>query len=98
MFVRWQKRQRVKRQWDDRGDTFTAVLVESYRDAEGRPRQRHIAYLGSIREHTSPGRVLDFWNHADTTLKRLVTEGKAVDIEAVTAALQIRVPHPRRHG
>jgi hypothetical protein len=41
MFIRWQKRKQVG------GDLWVAVLVESER-VEGKPRQRHVAYLASI--------------------------------------------------
>jgi hypothetical protein len=59
MFVRWQRQKQSR----------SAVLVESYR-ANGKPRQRHIAYLGSIRprfiEKALPR--AHFWDHVMTAL------------------------------
>lgn len=47
MYVRWQRRGRVRR--GRSSPLLTAVLVESRR-VDGKPRQRVVAYLGGIRE------------------------------------------------
>jgi hypothetical protein len=51
MFVRWQSRKRAERnKWALRhvGDiTWNAILVESVR-VDGKPQQKHVAYLGSF--------------------------------------------------
>ena len=49
MYVRWKKRERSRRGWHtEPPQLLTAVLVESRR-VDGKPRQRTVAYLGSIR-------------------------------------------------
>jgi len=48
MYLRWQRRGRRWR--SDPGTTWSAVVVESVR-VDGRPRQRRVAYLGTITEH-----------------------------------------------
>ena len=56
MFVRWQSRVRAERNdWALRevGDiTWNAILVESVR-VDGKPRQNHVAYLGSLLDEAS---------------------------------------------
>jgi hypothetical protein len=51
MFVRWQKRQRKRRVFGGEGPDmhWAAILSESER-VDGKPVQRHIAYLGGLTE------------------------------------------------
>ena len=52
MFIKWHRRplKRVKIWLSETEDThWAAILVESHR-VDGKPRQRHIAYLGGINE------------------------------------------------
>ena len=52
MFVRWKSRARKRHHRYGHPETprlLTAVLVESHR-VDGKPRQRTVAYLGSIRD------------------------------------------------
>jgi hypothetical protein len=65
MFVRWERRQRQSSQWRRDGPAeilHVARLVESSR-VDGQPRQRTIAYLGSIRDRhlQSPWCRQAFW-------------------------------------
>jgi hypothetical protein len=52
MYVRWQRRTRKQRSWLHTHVVpvvLIATLVESHR-IEGKPQQRHVAYLGSIQD------------------------------------------------
>lgn len=82
MYVRWQRKQRADS--DGYGALLTATLVESRR-INGKPRQRSIAYLGSIREGKIE-RVLShhgyFWRDATKRLDLLdMTRGQRDKIE-----------------
>jgi hypothetical protein len=86
MFVRWhlhrsQDRIARHRKRKDREARLRAILVEAVR-IDGKPRQRHIAYLGSIR-HDCTGKVdyrVRFWRDArkafDRLGKRLTAAGR----------------------
>jgi hypothetical protein len=70
-----------------------ATLVESVRTAAG-PRQKHVAYLGSIKEgdERAPVRQAGFWASADEALDRLDLGGdERAQIEAALGAV---VPRP----
>ena len=62
MFVKWKKRKSGRepnpyawRSLDDKGFvTYTATLVEAVR-VNGKPRQRHVAVLASVRTFDEPG-------------------------------------------
>ena len=88
-YVRWQRKKRVDH-WK-LGPLLCAVLVESRR-VDGEPRQRTVAYLGSIRESfIDEGEMAHraLWQHADERLDEL-----ALDPEArakVEAAVDSRV-------
>ena len=104
MFVRWQSRKRTKRSpafgsfWGEDGKryydtTWTAVLVEGRR-VNGKPRQKHIAYLGSFPESalSIPHQRGYFWNHIREKLDRLgdrITADQRANIEGKIAE---RVP------
>jgi hypothetical protein len=67
MYVQWQSRKLKKNtRWRKRGDVhWRAILVENVR-VDGKPTQRHIAYLGGITErniaHEKPAHRIYFWN------------------------------------
>jgi hypothetical protein len=73
MFVRWQGRVRTERSdvaLREVGDiTWNAILVESVR-VDGKPRQNHVAYLGSFsaRQAASQAQRVYTW---ETMLERL---------------------------
>ena len=67
MYVRWQRRCRVT------SPLMSAVLVESHR-VDGKPSQKVIAYLGSIREvriNVSERYHREFWQSVDDHLNAL---------------------------
>ena len=71
MFVRWQRRGRVRK--GKTSPLISAVLVECHRVA-GKPRQKVIAYLGGIREtriNVSERYHREFWRSVDDRLDAL---------------------------
>jgi len=117
MFVRWQKRKRadgrnLRWSWveslslevrhDREGDLLVASLVESIR-IDGKPRQRVVGYLGSIRENlvTDPQAQRDFWGdgrwdgvrHRLDRLADRITPKDRASIETKIAAKVPRPPH-----
>jgi hypothetical protein len=95
MFARW-KRRRLRRlkPWSPPDDSaLHAVLVESHR-VDGRPRQRVVRHLGTIRERElgKPLSVDRFWRDVDGRLAALgLDDGRR---RAVEATLARRVPRP----
>jgi hypothetical protein len=95
MFIRWQRRYREK----DGNNRWTAILAESRR-VNGKPRQHHIATLGSITlpiAYRPVGDVDDrcaFWERASARLDRLGNQVSAADREHVEASLEDRVRRP----
>lgn len=113
MFVRWKRKRRkdtyhlepvdpgihvsYRRQIPDEQWLLSAVLVESYRNTNGQPRQRTIKYLGSIRERwldlsegASTANRSHFWRDVDLSLSELHLS----DIERIqiTTAIEEKVP------
>jgi hypothetical protein len=95
MFIRWQRRVRTRQTligWGDAGDIrWTAILAESVR-VDGKPRQRHVAFLGSyVEHHRSPaGDCLcraEFWDTVSACLDRLHNRISAVDRKKIEAAI-----------
>jgi len=116
MFVRWKRKRRKDayhgKQQHVEGLRYTvpvyepetlitAVLVESYRNDAGQPRQRTVKYLASIRERMlqpdEQAGILHrgrFWVAVTAAL-----DGLALDTAArhrVTATIARTVPHPDR--
>lgn len=89
MFVRFRKCELRKG-----GNTLIAELVESYRDERkgGNPRNRYIAYLGSIREEDCSDivRQAKFWRGVEARLARLRLSTD--DEKRVREKIQARVP------
>jgi hypothetical protein len=111
MFIRWQSRKHTERcsYLGDHNDVhWRADLVESIR-VDGKPRQRHIAYLCGFTEqqfkdqHTGKVREaqqLYVWEHALDCLDRLhnrITNEDRERIETVLAA-RIGTPKPTREA
>jgi hypothetical protein len=93
MFVRWQKRESKRTKYRRRskppGATWSVVLAESVR-VNGKPRQKHIAYLGSFNESIlTPGRICvrgQFWKRIRARLDNLkIPPGTRRRIEAAIA-------------
>lgn len=98
MYLRWKKTRRRDR-WGEENWAHSAVLVESVR-MDGKPRQRMIAYVGTIQDRyllggadTARWRLWRFWDNADAALDRLALP----DIERakIVAALEAVVPMPQ---
>jgi hypothetical protein len=85
MFVRWQTYQS---QWRD--DRLRAVLVESVR-IDGKPRQKHIAFLGSIASNSLGKPGPRFWYDVTAKLKRLGNRIGPEDYERIIASITAKV-------
>ena len=88
MYLRWQYRVRPR---NKQQPSLVAVLLESRR-VNGRPRQRLVAYLGSIRRDdigTLSGRSR-FWAGADARLAGFTSEDRGRFVRA----LEDLVPRP----
>jgi hypothetical protein len=76
------------------GSTLRAELVESFRDPrrDGTPRNRFIAYLGSIRERdcSNPVAQAKFWRSVEARLARLHLSTD--DETTVREKVQARIP------
>jgi hypothetical protein len=90
MFVRF-RRQDLKKG----GVSLRAELCESYRDARKGdvPRNRYIAYLGSIREQdcSNPVAQAKFWRSVEARLARLRLSTD--DETTVREKVQAQIPH-----
>jgi hypothetical protein len=97
MFIRWQSRQRRRAKFGrSLNDThWRAVLVESVR-VDGKPRQRHIAYLVGFTE--SAARIAAqrrfLWGRIEKRLKRLGKRISAKDRKAIMVALIKKIGKP----
>lgn len=97
MFVRWKRRAKSRRKRLTGETALSAYLVSSER-VEGKPRQRVVAYLGSIRENATHyvGHQMGFWEAAAPTLDRLELDPETRS--AVEASLTRKVPKPTEEG
>ena len=97
MFIRWQSRPRKRAQFGRyESDThWRAILVESAR-IDGKPRQRHIAYLAGFTESAAriPAQQRFLWEHIEKQFKRLGKRITAKDREAIMAALIKKIGKP----
>jgi hypothetical protein len=98
MFLRWQMRPSKatkygKRWLADRGTIWSAVLVESVR-VNGRPRQRHVAYLGTITESGISKVCVRgwYWDRLTQRLDGLSNRILPEDRQRIEAAFAKRVP------
>jgi len=97
MFVRWQQahsvdRSKHARERKDGSAKLRAILVESVR-ADGKPRQRHVAFLASIpRDQVSDdiARAL-FWDRTRQALDRLNKQITLEDRAHIEIAIAQRV-------
>jgi hypothetical protein len=73
MFVRWQKRRSTRskyQRWkEDPGTVWAAVVVESVR-VNGKPQQRHVAYLGTFSQRRLDQIDFDYWERVTERLDR----------------------------
>jgi hypothetical protein len=99
MFVRWQHRTKTRRVVFGRGQAgdvrWSAILVESIW-IDGRPRQRHIANLGScVEQENTPVHRAEFWKAVTSRLDRLGNKLTAGDRKKIEAAIARKVRRPR---
>jgi hypothetical protein len=87
MFVRWQTYQGQRR------DCLRAVLVESAW-VDGKPRQKHIAVLGSIALDSLGAPEPRFWCEVISKLKRLGARIGPEDYERIIASIAAKVGGP----
>jgi hypothetical protein len=95
MFVRWQTyRSQALYPWhpegNDRRARLKAILVESVR-VDGKPRQKHIAFLGSIASNSLGKPGPRFWYDVTLKLKRLGNRIGPEDYERVIASIAAKV-------
>jgi len=98
MFVRWQiHRSQALDHWhcklNDEPARFSAVLVETVR-VDGRPRQQHIAFLGSTTVNAKDH--LGFWCQVTERLDRLSNRLTPQDRKQIVAAIAKRLGRRRR--
>ena len=97
MFVRWQThRSQALDYWHcKRNDSarFAAVLVETVR-VDGKPRQKHIAFLGSTTVNAKDH--LGFWCQVTERLDRLSNRLTPQERKQIVAAIAKRLGRRRR--
>ena len=77
MYVKWQTKRRSKA-WYSRGDLLTATLVECHR-IDGRPRQKVVSYLGSVRLDFVDQHLVHHLHFWDSVSERLDRMGERID-------------------
>ena len=89
MFVRWNRRERART-----GKFLLAALLIQAERRDGKPRQKVVAYLGSIKEERVPSPYIRkwFWRDVDRRLDSLGLEAEVR--QKVEASLVVRVPRP----
>jgi hypothetical protein len=98
MFIRWQVHKSAAQIYYKRREvSFRAVLAETKR-VNGVPRQRHIAYLGSITEEYTQvlAQRCYFWDKVTTKLKALSWRIPPATMPKLEAALAVKVPRPSK--
>jgi hypothetical protein len=98
MFIRWQSRKRGSPAFGYMGRPdvhWAAILVEAYR-TDGKPAQRHVAYLGGITESAIEhcAQRCYFWNGVTETLNRLGNRIPPDERLRIESRLAGRVPLP----
>jgi hypothetical protein len=96
MFVRWQWRWRRHSQfgdWREPDVHWSAIIVESAR-VDGRPVQRHVAYLVGFTESAAaiPAQRCHLWDRVTARLNQL--GNRVTDRAKIEAAIAEKVPRP----
>jgi hypothetical protein len=97
MYIRWQSRKRTIAAFgygrEDIG--WRAILVESVR-VDGKPKQRHVAYLVGFTESalTIPAQQRFVWDRVEARLKHLSNRISAEDRDAIMKALVKKIGKP----
>jgi hypothetical protein len=93
MFIRWQRyRSKALIPWRAERTRLKAILVESVR-VDGKPRQKHIAFLGSIANDKAIAGTagMRFWSGVTAKLKRLGNRTGAEDYERIVGSIAAKV-------
>lgn len=98
MFVRWQSRRRNRPEfgsWNADDVHWAAIIVESVR-IDGRPVQRHVAYLAGFTESRIkiPVQRCHVWDGVIERLDRLGNRITTADRQKIEAAISEKVPRP----
>ena len=93
MFIRWIERPSKTPGYD--ATALSLILAETKR-IDGKPRQRHLAYLGGITDDQikSPGSRCTFWDSVTAAFERLGNQVTPSDRQRFEAAIAERVPCP----
>jgi hypothetical protein len=88
---------RVRADTDELDVAWSVILVESVR-VDGKPRQRHVAYLGGITESAIQitAQRLYFWEAVLDGLDRLHNRMSIADRRKIEAAIALKVPRLTR--
>src|SRR5271167_1639523 len=100
MFIRWTSRPRQTSEfgsdrWEKPDTHWRAIVVEAVR-VDGKPRQKHVAYLVGFTESyakTIDGRV-NIWSEIAERLDELGDRITAIDRKKIEAAVAMRLPRP----
>jgi hypothetical protein len=92
MFVRWQTYP-LHLRWNKERARLKAILVESVR-VDGKPRQKHIAFLSSIASDSLGKPGPRFWCEVASKLKRLGNRIGPEDYERIMASIAVKVGGP----
>jgi hypothetical protein len=99
MYIRWQSRKRRSREYDvgrNAGDVhWRAILVENVR-IDGKPTQRHIAYLAGFTESAVaiPAQQRFLWERIEDQLDRLHNRISPDDRKRIEAILIKKIGKP----
>jgi hypothetical protein len=98
MYIRWQSRKRQTSQWGRYfdGDThWRAILVESVRQ-NGKPTQKHIAYLAGFAESaiTKPYQQMYIWERIEEKLRKLGNRISSEEGKHIAAILSEKLGKP----
>lgn len=95
MFVRWKSRPN-HRCWAEPGERQLVAELAECRRVDGRPRQRILAYLGTVAESDislpRPLSLAAFWSRVDRVLGEIIFDDELRDELAM--AIERRVPRP----
>jgi hypothetical protein len=91
MFVRWISRAR-RTGWEGPDVHHRAILIEAVR-IDGKPRQRHIAYLIGFTESRARTHRVNIWDEIAERLDKL-GERITTDRKKIEAAVAMRLPRP----
>ena len=101
MYVRWQtyRSQALRprhRAYNDERARLKAILVESVR-VDGEPRQKYIAFLGSLTIDKVGDPHPRFWYDVTTRLEGLGDRISPKDFERITTSIAMAIDHQARH-